>query len=914
MATRTTVAEGDILSASTWDQSDPENPTVPTSGDEAHVIHACTHYSEYGVFNASLFIDTGGTVTATGGTQSQPQTFGDVVVNDGGVLSMSGGYFLIYSLTCNDTGYASISNFTGLHVAGAIYRYNNNASSNGNAALIAASGTLLTVDAGVYGGAAAGTINGDIGLRVTAVGTVVLHEVAGGSGSAGGTGGAGLVAAGVQSLTMTNVYGGSGGTYGGSSPGPGGNGAEITNTAEVILTAAVGGGPVAQNGGYGLVYTGPGAVTAATLQGSGPVDTLSGMFGAYITSVAPTTITVTTLIASGGGSGGSDYSGSGGGSGLFLTGPGATVNVTSAYGANGGTGSATQSGGSGGYGLVAYGATGLNLTCALVQGGNGGKGGDASEDPNNPGAGLSGGPGGTGGAGLHLPDTCGTIAIDQVFGGTGGDGGAPGSLSYSGGGGGNGGNGGTGVYAIGLAATSFTCLRSTGGIGGYGGSISPGSTSQYPGSGGRGGDGYRAGNTFAGTFVQIITPPRRDPPPLYGACGASGYGADIANGTAHGLRYIVGAQRGIFKLKADGATTVPVTTPMVLDLRDVQNGYSVVWDAEVLLQDGGSLTLLRAGLDKLTTSNYTVRIQHPNTRYYTNGVGAQPTLVYEDDYPLENVVRSGTHFGNSTYVGAYLGGGDFDYPPQDKVLTPTEYANGEMHGTMPATTCDHPAAANVLQGTTFNHGTAGLMAPVVCDQPAATDVLAGVTFAHGTEGLMPASQCDYPSEIYVLAGTVYADGGMTGSMPAAGAGEDNADPGDISMLPKRYRFTVVNNTDETLAAESVKIYLNRWKMKQPLFTKRFEYDSDRELIVNANAVIAAASASSVVQDNRTLQWEGGNFVAEITTPADATGTVKIYLDTVAEATQTHVDDAGKGREVASFSVTGPGTQKKSFKL
>lgn len=164
---------------------------------------------------------------------------------------------------------------------------------------------------------------------------------------------------------------------------------------------------------------------------------------------------------------------------------------------------------------------------------------------------------------------------------------------------------------------------------------------------------------------------------------------------------------------------------------------------------------------------------------------------------------------------------------------------------------------------------------------------------------------------WVVMGHACYVGGPDGEY--AGGGTQTT-AGDIFMLPKRYRFTVVNGCGETLAANAVKIYMNRWRIQQPIKAKRFIYDDEQTYIVNASTVADSASASGAVISNSSAIWEGGDFVAEVTAPADASGTVTVYIDTVTDGDAVHVNDAGLGRSVAEITVDGIGTYRKSFRL
>lgn len=131
------------------------------------------------------------------------------------------------------------------------------------------------------------------------------------------------------------------------------------------------------------------------------------------------------------------------------------------------------------------------------------------------------------------------------------------------------------------------------------------------------------------------------------------------------------------------------------------------------------------------------------------------------------------------------------------------------------------------------------------------------------------------------------------------------------VLPKYYRFRVLNNTGQNISAGNVKIYARRFKFDS---AGALSYESSETTLYTSSGTITNGSydASSVI-DNTSSLYIGGSFVIEITAPASSAGNVICFFERSTDGT-TRIDTAGVGDVVAVLNFTTSGTKFKSFSI
>lgn len=131
------------------------------------------------------------------------------------------------------------------------------------------------------------------------------------------------------------------------------------------------------------------------------------------------------------------------------------------------------------------------------------------------------------------------------------------------------------------------------------------------------------------------------------------------------------------------------------------------------------------------------------------------------------------------------------------------------------------------------------------------------------------------------------------------------------VLPPNYRFTVKNETGQTLANNSCRVDAKRYNFNS---TGALNYESsETNVYLNSGTISNGAYNSGSSVDNTSDKYIGGIFEITVTAPASANGNVILYLDRSTDAGSSY-DDNGLGDIVAVFNFTASGTQKKTISL
>lgn len=131
------------------------------------------------------------------------------------------------------------------------------------------------------------------------------------------------------------------------------------------------------------------------------------------------------------------------------------------------------------------------------------------------------------------------------------------------------------------------------------------------------------------------------------------------------------------------------------------------------------------------------------------------------------------------------------------------------------------------------------------------------------------------------------------------------------VLPRYYRFRVLNNCGQTISAGNVKVYARRFKFDS---TGALSYESSETTVYTSSGGITTGSYdNSSMIDNSSSLYIGGAFALEVTAPASASGNVILFFERSTDGT-TRVDTAGVGDVVAVLNFTTSGTKYKTFSL
>ena len=131
------------------------------------------------------------------------------------------------------------------------------------------------------------------------------------------------------------------------------------------------------------------------------------------------------------------------------------------------------------------------------------------------------------------------------------------------------------------------------------------------------------------------------------------------------------------------------------------------------------------------------------------------------------------------------------------------------------------------------------------------------------------------------------------------------------MLPKTYRFQIMNETGQTLADGAVTIKAVRYK-----FTSggAVSYEgSEGTAFSTAGTTADDAYLNGTTQDNSANLYVGGHFELTVTAPASAAGNVTCFLQRSMDGGTTF-DGDGLGEIVAAINFTTSGTKVKTFEV
>jgi hypothetical protein len=130
-------------------------------------------------------------------------------------------------------------------------------------------------------------------------------------------------------------------------------------------------------------------------------------------------------------------------------------------------------------------------------------------------------------------------------------------------------------------------------------------------------------------------------------------------------------------------------------------------------------------------------------------------------------------------------------------------------------------------------------------------------------------------------------------------------------LARNYRFTVRNETGQTLAANAVKVQARRWKFASD---GALSYEANEtEVLNNGSTIATAAYASSSAVDNSADLFIGGDFELEVTAPASSNGDVILYYEPATDG-GTQFATNGLGAIVAVLNFITSGTKFKHFSI
>lgn len=129
------------------------------------------------------------------------------------------------------------------------------------------------------------------------------------------------------------------------------------------------------------------------------------------------------------------------------------------------------------------------------------------------------------------------------------------------------------------------------------------------------------------------------------------------------------------------------------------------------------------------------------------------------------------------------------------------------------------------------------------------------------------------------------------------------------MLGHTYRFTVKNETGQTIAASSIFVRARRWKFSSD-GSLAFEA-SESTVLSNSSTLANGSFLAGTTQDNTTDKWVGGQFEFTVTAPTSANGNVICYVERSTDG-GTDWDSNGLGRVVAVLNFTASGTKTKHF--
>ena len=130
-------------------------------------------------------------------------------------------------------------------------------------------------------------------------------------------------------------------------------------------------------------------------------------------------------------------------------------------------------------------------------------------------------------------------------------------------------------------------------------------------------------------------------------------------------------------------------------------------------------------------------------------------------------------------------------------------------------------------------------------------------------------------------------------------------------LPHTYRFTVKNETGQTIATSSIFVRARRVKMDA---AGALTFEGSEDTVTTSGSTLANnAYLTGTTQDNSTNVWLGGDFEFTVTAPASSNGNVLCYLEGSTDG-GTDWPDNGLGQIVAILNFTTSGTKRTFFEL
>lgn len=133
----------------------------------------------------------------------------------------------------------------------------------------------------------------------------------------------------------------------------------------------------------------------------------------------------------------------------------------------------------------------------------------------------------------------------------------------------------------------------------------------------------------------------------------------------------------------------------------------------------------------------------------------------------------------------------------------------------------------------------------------------------------------------------------------------------MAVLGPTYRFTLRNQTGQTIATNSLFVRTKRYNRNS---SNALVFEGSEATILSSGSTLANdAYLTGTTQDNTTLKWEGGSFSLTVTAPASANGNVTLYFERSTDGGSTW-DTNGLGQITAVLNFTTSGTKTKTFSL
>lgn len=131
------------------------------------------------------------------------------------------------------------------------------------------------------------------------------------------------------------------------------------------------------------------------------------------------------------------------------------------------------------------------------------------------------------------------------------------------------------------------------------------------------------------------------------------------------------------------------------------------------------------------------------------------------------------------------------------------------------------------------------------------------------------------------------------------------------VLPRYYRFTILNNSGVSISAGNAKVYGRRFYFDS---TGALTYEaSETSIYSNSGTVTNGSYDSSTMVDNNSSKYIGGAFVFDVTLTGSPAGNVICFFERSTDGS-TRVDSNGVGDVVAVLNFTSATTKRKSFSV